>query len=106
MLYYIYLYAKIGLKIGAAVFIGNIISVCVPNNRRVDKKYEYTARQLEKTWDREQDCIIIALTKGLISGALWPSLVIKSLRDLIYDRKNFGNFMQLGYNKSPYYLNR
>jgi len=102
MLALLYLYGIIGIAGGLAIFSGDLCSICVPGNTRVDPHYVWS----EQSFDKLQDCLVISLVKGICAGATWPIVTYKAVSDLVYDRGNFGHFMQLGYFKSPHYLNK
>lgn len=63
-----YYYGLVGAGFGTSLFIGNMASVFVPGNQKVDPQYEWSSQNLNKMGD----CLVISATKALIGGTLWP----------------------------------
>lgn len=75
---YLIVYAKVGLLIGSTIFVGNMISICIPNNNYVAPYYMYnTTKGFD--YNKLSDCIIISLSKSIIGGITWPTLILNTL---------------------------
>lgn len=96
---YVYLYLKIGAGAGCVIFLGNMMSVLIPGNTRIDPNYEWSQLSLKKYGE----CAVISVTKAVIAGVTWPLLAVRIVQDLAIHPEQFGNFMHLGYGKSPHY---
>lgn len=85
----LYNYVLVGTAFGAGMFFGNMASVCIPGNNRVDPKYEWSALN----WDKVGDCIVISATKAIICGTQWPYF----LYTFITNPRSICNHYNLGY---------
>jgi hypothetical protein len=86
-------YLMIGAYLGGSIFIGNMVSICIPNNRRVDPKYEWSNQNKDKFYDS----LIISTTKGVISGVAWPYYIYR----FVTNPSSIYNHYNLGYIYSP-----
>lgn len=92
------MYFITGAVTGATVFVGNMVSTCIPENPYVDPNYKYE----NMTFEKIREVFIISTTKAIIMGVGAPFFIFTYL--MTGDPKNFFNFYLLGYAYSPHYL--
>lgn len=94
------LYLKSTMFTSGFVFLGNMCSVLIPGNTRVDPQYQF--RQL--TLDKIMECCVISITKSVTAGILWPLITVRLLSEIHNDPSMALNFLNLGYHNSPHWL--
>lgn len=99
---YLWKYINIGAAVGLTVFTGNLLSVCIPGNTWVHTKYVWENMNLSKVCD----CLVISTTKSLVAAVTWPSLILRAIQDIIYNRYEIGAFMCIGYVHSPHNIKK